>query len=481
MEKLTCYAISSQALQLLSPATQGNLPPTWFNWQGAKPAGRAANVSRITQIPTAWDRTEIVQWERDARSLGYDTCLILTLDDPLTAIQFFSFLDVQHSVSPEMQFLTLGAHSAAKESNLDVLSDLRQPDVFLMMSFTQSRRGGGVNLSDTAYTHILARDWWMLACEFKRWASLMYPAQAKTPHPDHPAMYDLNKWNVYSRRPDNAGIFKVPDTQLTLADFFDTDCGSELAAVANGIGSLDKPWSADTVGSDIADWSLEALASYKLGPNGALPKIEKIYPLRQAPFCGVAVTNTREVIPYGGFASLIPEHQWAWDTGEVFFAIRQLNPQLSGEKRGKQLIKKAERWLQAIPLYLKDFALPTKQRLAANTLNANAVSSRSFDLKGYYDSLLDNANDIETGSAAYPFQPTRLSQVVITIEVKGNKVTCAIRGLASANLASVTFEMFVNPDTLLAVTLTASKPVAVVTLSIGNLDQLQLIQLKVSE
>ena len=322
MEKLTCYAISRRALQLLAPPTQGNLPETWFNWLGAKPKGRAANISRITQIPDTYNKPEIVQWERDARSMGYDTCLILTLDDPLMAIQFFNFLDTEESVSPEMRLVTLGTHPAAKESNAELLDDLREPDVFLMTSFTRLRRGG-VNLSDTAYANIPARDWWMLACEFKRWASLMYPAEAAAPHPDHPAMYDLNKWTVYSRRPDNAGIFKVPDTQLTSAEFFEKDCNSGLAAVANGIGSLDKPWCAETVGSDIADWSLEALAAYQLGPKGEAPKIEKVYPLRQAPTCGVAVTNTHQVIPYGGFASLIPEHQWAWDSGEVKAAITE--------------------------------------------------------------------------------------------------------------------------------------------------------------
>ena len=325
MEKLTCYAISRRALQLLAPPTQGNLPETWFNWLGAKPKGRAANISRITQIPDTYNKPEIVQWERDARSMGYDTCLILTLDDPLMAIQFFNFLDTEESVSPEMRLVTLGTHPAAKESNAELLDDLREPDVFLMTSFTRLRRGWGVNLSDTAYANIPARDWWMLACEFKRWASLMYPAEAAAPHPDHPAMYDLNKWNVYSRRPDNAGIFKVPDTQLTSAEFFEKDCNSGLAAVANGLGSLDNPWSAETVGADISTWSLQALPDVKARADGVIPKVTKVYPLRQAPICGVVILDNGEILPYGGFASLIPEHQWAWDSGEVKAAIQKVN------------------------------------------------------------------------------------------------------------------------------------------------------------
>ena len=50
-----------------------------------------------------------------------------------------------------------------------------------------------------------------------------------------------------------------------------------------------------------------------------------VYPLRQAPICGVVILDNGEILPYGGFASLIPEHQWAWDSGEVKAAIQKVN------------------------------------------------------------------------------------------------------------------------------------------------------------
>ncbi len=87
-------------------------------------------------------------------------------------------------------------------------------------------------------------------------------------------MYALNRWDVYAQGGD-AG---VPDTKLKLAEYCDSTVGKSFTAFKDGLGSLDNPWSAETVGSDIADWSLEALAAYQLGPKGEAPKIEKSTP-----------------------------------------------------------------------------------------------------------------------------------------------------------------------------------------------------------
>jgi hypothetical protein len=303
MNKLICYAISPAALALLTQASARNIPPEWFNWQGAKPPGQLANVARLCMAEHAgqpWREEQIIDWDRACRSLGYDTALVMADNEAMVDFDLYRFDNPDHSVHPEAGFILVSTQPADGKDRVKLLRMMQQPEFDIWAAITDLR-GGGTDLGIAGYGGVTVFQWWTLALEIDSWAKLVCkPANASL----HPEAYPLNDWRRYSR--GDASRYDK-DTVISADDFFVNAYSNQLQALKDYDGPS-KAWCRETVpGFD--EWRYNGQA------------LKAVYPMRSLPFCGVAELLNGELKPYGGFASLT--EPWAWDAkGEVRGAIK---------------------------------------------------------------------------------------------------------------------------------------------------------------
>ncbi len=330
MNTLASYAISRKALQVLDPQAQGQIPDTWFNWVGGKPTSSAANVRRLCLAydgasNAPWNKLAIMQWDRQCRELGYDTVLILTDQEEMAALPLYSLDDPDHSVHPAMGITLLRDQEMDREDNAAWLEALREPDAYLAMAFSDVRRGAGMDLGIEGYAGLTAFHWWTLACEFKRWATLVCETNRRHLFDK---MFPLNDWNESAAFGEQ---YKGKNAIITVENFFHTAYSDTLRALREYDGP-DKSWDARTL-LDIADWPLDALADNQ--GSRLNPKLKAVYPMRTLPFCGVAETDRGDLVPYGGFGSLT--NPWAWDDGAVKQTIQEWVKKRDAQNVGTRL------------------------------------------------------------------------------------------------------------------------------------------------
>jgi hypothetical protein len=168
----------------------------------------------------------------------------------------------------------------------DVLNLLREPEDFFVNGWALLKRGGGVGIDQFGLAEVPMPHWWAFGIGLKKWIKCTSKGKSGSIHRKN--CPDYAPWNAMK-----AMGMDYPDTKL----------------------DLERCWSAS--GSPAWSWSLSNACKPTDIPAMSKGGFVAYYPMRQMPCCGVAVTESGELVPIGALPDQDASGNWAWDDGSI--------------------------------------------------------------------------------------------------------------------------------------------------------------------
>ncbi len=280
MNKLFCYGITRRALQLLGPDSPSEIPNAWFNWLNQNFGGTA--IERLTLIDPDSSAAKVLNWNRNAKEAGYACVLIYSTEDPSQHTDHAKTLSEDVVLHPISHMPT----RSERDGQVEVLSLLREPENFFINGWALVRGGGGVSIDKRGLADVPPAHWWAYGIGLKKWINRTAKGQPGSVHRNN--CPDFAPWNHMK-----AIGLEYPDTKL----------------------SIQKCWNSPK--SDFWPWSLSNPCTPTDIPAMSPGGFVAYYPMRQMPCCGVAVTESGELVSIGALPDQDASGNWAWDDGSI--------------------------------------------------------------------------------------------------------------------------------------------------------------------
>lgn len=295
MNKLFCYGITRRALQLLSPDSPSEIPNAWFNWLNQNLGGTA--IERLTLIDPDSSAAKVLNWNRNAKKAGYACVLIYSTEDPSQHTDHAKTLSEDVVLHP----ISHMPIRSERDGQFEVLSLLREPENFFINGWAMVRGGGGVSIDKRGLADVPPAHWWAYGIGLKKWINRTAKGQPDSVHRNN--CPDYAPWNHMK-----AIGLEYPDTKL----------------------SIQKCWNSPQ--SDFWHWSLSNPCTPTDIPAMSLDGFVAYYPMRQMPCCGVAVTESGELVPIGALPDEKDARGWVWADEKANAAFQAIAREVVAQK-----------------------------------------------------------------------------------------------------------------------------------------------------